>query len=376
MTQHYANNDIKKTLDKKSAADQVDNYNASDEIVIHVEDHQHENKSGDVIANDDSSTIQTLSKMNETAAETKASHLISNLSTIHLDNAMRPPVKLKSKQKVIDSFFTSNFPPHNKTVVVFFHLGKTGGSTIKSIFERSKGTEYKFVTGLSGWNKTEKEVNKWFKSIEQGKGHDFVLKFIEIHGFSPSFMSLRETMKQWRETSAKANINFFLFTMVRNPISLSFSMFNDHCTKRKKCKIEHLKQPRIKSFLQMDWVNQQNKYFLDGWNVYYNNRMERRTGNSPSERVSRNLFHEMTSYFDWVGTTECLSTDTLRILKKINPLLTDDNFEHSNVANQSLPGFITKDMLDEASMKYLKDITLLDSRLYNELVSHYGSKCF
>ena len=66
---------------------------------------------------------------------------------------------------------------YEKTLVVFFHLSKTGGTTVKYIFNGTKGTSYHFATGSKKWNSTKDAVDKWFKGEK--------LKFIPV---PPSYL--------------------------------------------------------------------------------------------------------------------------------------------------------------------------------------------
>ena len=120
-----------------------------------------------------------------------------------------------------------------------------------------------------------------------------------------------------------------------------------------------------------------NKFFISGWKGYFWKmpKANRTENEGPSQNDTENIFNQIIKYFDWIGTTEWLSNDTLPILRKFNPSI-NHTYTSSNIANHSLYGFIHKSMISEKSLNYLKSITRRDNMLYHNLIEHYGSKCF
>ena len=125
-------------------------------------------------------------------------------------------------------------------------------------FHGTKGASYHCATGFKSWESAKHAVDICFEGNKPEK-----LKFLEIHGHCPSFMSLRQIMNQWRQLAMQQNTKFFLFSLARDPIPFIFSQFNDHCANRKHC-TRSKQVPSIDEFLKMEWVNRETNYFIDG----------------------------------------------------------------------------------------------------------------
>jgi len=185
-------------------------------------------------------------------------------------------------------------------------------------------------------------------------------------------MQLHQQVASWRKAAEAKGINFFSFTLVREPISFAFSVYNDLCVMRGQC------GGGLNAFMEMDWVNKQTQFLNTGWSKFYQGRRRsnRTEDMGPSESEAALLFTKMKSILDWVGPSECLVNDTIPLLKYYIPSIGVDNFSSSNVVKKDLDGILYKSMLSHNELDYLHSIMRLDTMLYQNVVNHYGSSCF
>ena len=100
---------------------------------------------------------------------------------------------------------------------------KTGGTTIRRNLERIERIDYVFAKSFSMYHDTASQVEE---TILHGRENNTIL-FYEIHATTaPSFFRLRKRLRRWRETAAQNQVPVFFFSLVREPVSYSFSHFN------------------------------------------------------------------------------------------------------------------------------------------------------
>mmetsp|Transcript_10952 Transcript_10952/g.21757 ORF Transcript_10952/g.21757 Transcript_10952/m.21757 type:complete len:370 (+) Transcript_10952:143-1252(+) len=262
-------------------------------------------------------------------------------------------------------------PRFNATLIVFFHVPKTGGTSIQYNFNKLQGVNYHFAPGRGRYNQIKKSIDKWLQQTRHSS--DGEVEFVEFHaGSCPSFMQLHQQVASWRKTAEAKGINFFSFTLVREPISFAFSVYNDLCVMRGQC------GGGLNAFIEMDWVNKQTQFFNTGWSKFIQGRRRsnRTEDMGPSESEAALLFTKMKSILDWVGPSECLVNDTIPLLKYYIPSIDVDNFSSSNVVKKDLDGILYKSMLSHNELDYLHSIMRLDTMLYQNVINHYGSSCF
>ena len=232
---------------------------------------------------------------------------------------------------------------------------------------------YHFASGRGRYNQIEKSIDKWLQQTKTSHSSDDEVEFVEIHaGSCPSFMQLHQQVASWRKAAEAKGINFFSFTLVREPISFAFSVYNDLCVMRGQC------GGGLNAFIEMDWVNKQTQFLNTGWSKFYQGRRRsnRTEDMGPSESEAALLFTKMKSILDWVGPSECLVNDTIPLLKYYIPSIDVDNFSSSNVVKKDLDGILYKSMLSRNELDYLHSIMRLDTMLYQNVINHYGSSCF
>jgi hypothetical protein len=213
---------------------------------------------------------------------------------------------------------TRQLQMHNKNggMIVFWHIPKTGGSTLRSRYH----------------GRTHSKVKRW---IDMGLKHETFLKrksaveatflsdthksdpngfhgktlFWEIHG-GPSLSILNQDIVHWRSIAKQNNKTFFAFTLFREGPSAAISYFNFYCPPCNAPMFESNFQNTEQDFMRtsLTWRNYQSRLLFHGG---YGGKLW--LNKTITTEESRHLYEN--SELDWVGTTETLSNTTIPILE-------------------------------------------------------------
>lgn len=273
----------------------------------------------------------------------------------------------------------------NGTFIVFFHLGKTGGTSVRFNLQNLKDVKYDFCQSLQCYIKAENKVEEKFQTFFKSLKKTYIF---EIHaGSTPPFVTIGDQIQAWRDLSAANNVRFFAFTIVRNPLAQSISHFNDHClSRRKTCKLEK-NASLVDSFMYSKEriPNFQTHYYVLGNAMPYEylyepEKKKSKKALSLNHNSANLVFQSMIKYLDWVGTTECISNDTFHILQHIIPIYRNTKtFYASNVGSQNKrihDKGLTKDMLSTSQLDYVQKLMSADTGLYHNITNHFGSCLF
>ena len=258
------------------------------------------------------------------------------------------------------------YPEVGNGVVLFWHVYKTGGTTIRLNFRRLPTVEFVRVKTRRSFDNIALPMIS--QRLARARAYKKPL-FVEVHVEAPddafpTLLSLRQQLREWKAISAKSGVPFFSFTLLREPFSFGLSFFNMFHAVQKKYDwnpfelLEPTDENLKKSFV---WNRQCLILGLTGDGIS----RDKIPTASVCRQVKEMLLHDL----DWVGTTENLQTETL-------PLLTHLLLQNVSVG-QSMASFrpvvepkrsLSRANITDATKRYILDHSSLDSELYNAVV--------
>jgi len=285
-------------------------------------------------------------------------------------------------------------------VVLFYHVSKTGGSTIREFFMQQPEQYFYYKRIMHRVDKhnianttsySHENRAKWFtnpdtycvpnKYMEQKMStvHNKVKKtlrsqvstertlLLEFHGNFPSLRNLTPFIKKWRKLSQAHNKTFFAFTIVRDPLPYSisyFKYFHLNC-KSTFCERERYSEmtednlllsvksnPQCFFLTHLSSTEKMHPSFYDKCRVFKDD--------------CKNMYNMMQENLDWVGTTENISFDTIPLLSYL--LKYDNNTKIENKKMQKNQGLKT---LKLNTTLQIRARTELDQEIYENVRDSY-----
>jgi len=202
-------------------------------------------------------------------------------------------------------------------LIFFLHTPKTGGTTIRRNLEKIDHINYVLAKDYKTYSDSVGLVEEM---ILGGNGINSVL-FYEVHAkTAPSFFKMRRRLRRWRETALRQGVPFFFFSLVREPISYSFSHFNFFHLQKRNPTFERCNATED-DFLRKSIYNPQCQFLFKGEpsvrgqvrNATDSDLQRLMVQPEDCKAVTEQLFDLM----DWVGKTESLSLETIPLLSKL-----------------------------------------------------------
>ncbi len=252
-------------------------------------------------------------------------------------------------------------------VVLFYHVAKTGGTSIRNLFEtlqdeipetfsfirvtlweyhifadyydQSNGSQSSndscdILPTRSGTrrmqsiNKTVREFLSSSSSSENTSSPKTLL--LELHGSEFGLKSLSTYLKRWRKLSQKSKKPFFAFTVIRDPAPFAMSYFNFFhydCNERW-CDVPY--NEATESNLLLSSRSHPN---LQCFLLMYDIHTSFYQGCPPTKQDCDDLYENvMKKQLDWVGTTEKLSEETIPLLERL--LVSSKDEENGNTVSE------------------------------------------
>ena len=309
----------------------------------------------------------------------------------------------------------------NGGIIVFYHIYKTGGSTVgKLLHELSVEDQAKHPlengTKVDFWTDAMKSDSRLFftmirkhlnwerdclQSIKVAEKKKLVL--LELHveypaSEFPSLVELSPMLDRWRAEAERRGLEFFAFSLLREPVDHALSFFNffhvgSNREKVPPTLVNHDYWNPFKPLLSTE------RNFLHSY--FANNRQCRMLSSDPqstrgapvdliwarksrlkadvdSVKIPCRVDKVYDSYYDsldWVGTTENLSNETLPLLTKlvVNDASVGRNNNPYKVFDQNPFGFVglKRYNLSDASISTILERTELDRALYANVASNF-----
>jgi hypothetical protein len=258
-------------------------------------------------------------------------------------------------------------------VVLFFHVAKTGGTSIRTIFgDRSRipTVFLETVFNATAFLKAADLVDQVLtRNTTFTVGKDVL--FLETHGLqAPALPFMHAHLQRWRKLAAEHGTSFFAFSIIRDPVSYAVSYFNffnaapctlGFCPWR-------LYAPTEGNLVQTTEANNQCLLMArDHWGIFLH---KNRT--APTRQECDNMYDMLLQDMDWVGTTEMMSQETIPLLTFMlshNITLTNTILGKNNVmaATKNESNIVKTSSLHSSTIEYIRSMSYLDQDLYNRV---------
>ena len=225
-------------------------------------------------------------------------------------------------------------------VMVFLHVPKTGGTTIRKTYQKRENVTYLFSNRKEKYNSLVPIVNEWvrtgpsnketvvFNNETSTRRRQQHIGILEIHARNnPSLITICDQLQQWKATAKEQQIPFFAFTVVREPESFGISYFNYyHGMRWEKRRFEFLPRDELTNdnFRRTMHHNPQCLFLTRSEQAYQKNFPTLRQNRTREECLE--AYDCLRKTMDWIGTTERLQNETLPLLQYL--LLNEEGGNH------------------------------------------------
>jgi hypothetical protein len=262
-----------------------------------------------------------------------------------------------------DNVLPKDLPVRNENgvVVVFIHIGKTGGSTIGNHLTQATDHYHKGWTSW-GYRRARRGLETALTNWTKGDSHT-----LELHSAdAPPYLTILPTIDSWRQRCKELDVPFFAFTVLRNPSKLAMSFFNFYHGGYHR-KFKHFKTATEAQFLNHTIDNPQCMFLSRGETAYHPGNEHLRQNLTKSECNS--VYDALAKHLDWIGTTETLASMTLPILERV----TNTTLEKGKIVNavKAEEKNILWSNLTEEGKQTVLDMTAHDLDMWNRCQAEY-----
>lgn len=275
-------------------------------------------------------------------------------------------------------------------VVIFYHVSKTGGQSIRYMMEKAPGKDFyrcvfrEYINRklgkkipphqkscpylLDGSNQVRMLEKKVLPRLDKNTDLDPYL--VELHGgpAGTGLIELAPYLRKWRAIAKRNNKPFFVFTLVREPVSFAvsyFKFFNTEC-KFDWCETQY--EATEENLLRAAVSNHQ--CFLLAHTSATEGMDERAYEHCPVTKDDcEDIYTIMKEQLDWVGTTEKASKETLPLLSYIvnGNWRWGERMHAVNVADES----DFESQLHHTTVSKLRQLSPWDVQIHNRVLQDY-----
>ena len=159
-------------------------------------------------------------------------------------------------------------------VVLFWHVAKTGGTTMKGYFAQVPGVTVYPTLKPGDFDRAAEKIERILMNPNTNQ-----FLFVEFHGKGFPTDSIDSHLLRWRKLSEAHDVPLFVFTLFREPVSYAVSFFNFFNVLPKG---SEKTEEAFKSTVQ-------------------NRQCQTLARRKASPQVCANLYKTVLKYFDWVG---------------------------------------------------------------------------
>lgn len=245
-------------------------------------------------------------------------------------------------------------------VIIFFDLPRAGALNLVTQVQKNVSGSIFFQSApgkkRNTWDNIVTKANAWV-SVPPSKRKKHKGYFVDINKKAPSFLEVQNQLRDWRAAATEAGIPFFVFTVMRDSLSLALEHFNtQHRNKRAK-KIPNL-APNDQTFLKMA----QHDPLCSFYAYSYQYPLQPSERDIPTKETCDAVLQGLHEHMDWIGTAEN-HQDTMQIMKHLlgmpakREILPDKSFK---VGLKTL----TMDKMKRETIERYEDMTRFDSEVY------------
>jgi hypothetical protein len=195
-------------------------------------------------------------------------------------------------------------------LIVFLHVAKTGGTTIRKNFEHVPHVLLRRVFDETELQASQPRIKSFLSKAN--KGRTMLLEIHGNHGEPMTVFDIHQYIQQWRALAAANHKHVFVFTLLRDPLSFDVSYFNFF--KHPGCDFEWCDRPLVPALTEQNLLetaipNHQCQYLARSAKDKAAN-----AANPVTSTECEAVYTMLTADADWVGTTEAMQTTTLPLL--------------------------------------------------------------
>lgn len=281
--------------------------------------------------------------------------------------SLNHPLPSAPATKLTDPKPCPDFQDGRRGVVLFFHVSKAGGTTIRRLFQqRLANVDVRVRATFADLLPELKEA------VEGSPSKNNKTLIVEIHdGRNLNLVEMATILSQLRQRAHINNVPFFCFTTLREPLEYMVSYYNYEHVGSRSARYERGNATES-DFKRLSLQNPQCLFFARGEHATWQHEELSRRDFHIEECIST-VYPLLQQHMDWVGTLEDLQTSTLPLLsfllmrnKDIGASFTPQNVQRPSSKKLQL------DKLSNETLQFMRNITQGDLFLYRSAKREYS----